>query len=293
VDASNDIREFLISRRGRITPEQAGLPTYGTNRRVKGLRREEVALLAGISAEYYVRLERGNMRGVSDDVLDGIARALQLDEAERMHLFDLARAVNATPNRRGRRPTQERVRPVVQRILDSLVAVPAFVRNERLDVLGANRLGEAFYAPLFDEPVRPVNSARFVFLNPRATEFFLDWDTIANDAVGILRAEAGRDPYDKRLSDLIGELSTRSDEFRVRWAAHDVKLHRTGVKRFHHPVVGELTLDFESLDLPGDPGQKLLVYSAEPGSRSQEALDLLASWASTPAVVTDEPVDER
>ena len=293
MDASNDIREFLISRRGRITPKQAGLPTYGTNRRVTGLRREEVALLAGISAEYYVRLERGNMRGVSEDVLDGIARALQLDEAERMHLFDLARAVNATPNRRGRRPTQERVRPVVQRILDSLVGVPAFVRNERLDVLGANRLGEAFYAPLFDEPVRPVNSARFVFLNPRATEFFLDWDTIANDAVGILRAEAGRDPYDKRLSDLIGELSTRSDEFRVRWAAHDVKLHRTGVKRFHHPVVGELTLDFESLDLPGDPGQKLLVYSAEPGSRSQEALDLLASWASTPAVVTDEPVDER
>jgi transcriptional regulator with XRE-family HTH domain len=293
VDASNDIREFLISRRGRITPEQARLPTYGTNRRVTGLRREEVALLAGISAEYYVRLERGNMRGVSEDVLDGIARALQLDEAERMHLFDLARAVNATPNRRGRRPTQERVRPVVQRILDSLVAVPAFVRNERLDVLGANRLGEAFYAPLFDEPVRPVNSARFVFLNPGATEFFLDWDTIANDAVGILRAEAGRDPYDKRLSDLIGELSTRSDEFRVRWAAHNVKLHRTGVKRFHHPVVGELTLDFESLDLPGDPGQKLLVYSAEPGSRSQEALDLLASWASTPAVVTDEPVDER
>jgi len=293
VDASNDIREFLISRRGRITPEQAGLPAYGSNRRVKGLRREEVALLAGISAEYYVRLERGNMRGVSEDVLDGIARALQLDEAERMHLFDLAHAVNATPNRRGRRPTQERVRPVVQRILDSLVGVPAFVRNERLDVLGANRLGEAFYAPLFDEPVQPVNSARFVFLNPRATEFFLDWDTIANDAVGILRAEAGRDPYDKRLSDLIGELSTRSDEFRVRWAAHNVKLHRTGVKRFHHPVVGELTLDFESLDLPGDPGQKLLVYSAEPGSRSQEALDLLASWASTPAVVTDEPVDER
>jgi transcriptional regulator with XRE-family HTH domain len=292
VDASNDIREFLISRRGRITPEQGGLPAYGSNRRVKGLRREEVALLAGISAEYYVRLERGNMRGVSEDVLDGIARALQLDEAERMHLFDLARAVNATPNRRGRRPTQERVRPVVQRILDSLVGVPAFVRNERLDVLGANRLGEAFYAPLFDEPVRPVNSARFVFLNPRATEVFLDWDTIANDAVGILRAEAGRDPYDKRLSDLIGELSTRSDEFRVRWAAHNVKLHRTGVKRFHHPVVGELTLDFESLDLPGDPGQKLLAYSAEPGSRSQEALDLLASWASTPAVVTDEPVDE-
>jgi transcriptional regulator with XRE-family HTH domain len=291
MDARNDIREFLTSRRARITPEQAGLPAYGTNRRVKGLRREEVALLAGISAEYYVRLERGNLGGVSEDVLDRIARALQLDEAERMHLFDLARAANSAPHRRSaRRPTQERVRPVVQRILDSLVGVPAVVRNERLDVLAANQLGEAFYAPLFDDPVRPVNSARFVFLNPRATEFFLDWDTIANDAVGILRAEAGRDPYDKRLSDLIGELSTRSEEFRVRWAAHNVKLHRTGVKRFHHPVVGGLTLDFESLDLPGDTGQTILVYSAEPGSPSHQALHLLASWATTPH---DEPVDRR
>lgn len=172
-------------------------------------------MLAGISAEYYVRLERGNLRGVSEDVLDGIARALQLDEAERNHLFDLARAANTSTSRRGaRRTAQERVRPVVQRILDSLVGAPAFVRNERLDVLAANQLGEAFYAPLYDDPIRPVNSARFVFLNPKATDFFLDWDTIANDAVGILRAEAGRDPYDKRLSDLIGELSTRSDQFR-------------------------------------------------------------------------------
>ncbi len=291
MDPRNDIREFLVSRRARITPEQAGLPAYGSNRRVKGLRREEVALLAGISAEYYVRLERGNFRGVSEDVLDGIARALQLDEAERMHLRDLARAANATPTRSGtRRPTQERVRPIVQRILDSLVGVPAFVSNERLDVIAANQLGEAFYAPLFDDPVRPVSSARFVFLNPRATEFFVDWDTIASDAVGILRAEAGRDPYDKRLSDLMGELSTRSEEFRVRWAAHNVKLHRTGAKRFHHPVVGELTLDFETLDLPGDAGQRMLVYSAEPRSPSQQALQLLASWASAPRA---EPADRR
>jgi hypothetical protein len=145
------------------------------------------------------------------------------------------------------------------------------------------------YAPLFDELVRPVNSARFVFLNPRAAELFLDWDTIANDVVGVLRAEAGRDPYDKRLCDLIGELSTRSEEFRVRWAAHNVKLHRYGVKRFHHPVVGELTLDFETLDLPGDPGQKMLLYSAEPGSPSQQALQLLASWASTPQDETADP----
>ncbi len=294
MDPRNDIREFLVSRRARLTPEQAGLPAYGANRRVKGLRREEVAMLAGISAEYYVRLERGNVRGVSEDVLDGIARALQLDEAERTHLFDLARAANTTMSRRGsRQPAQERVRPVVQRILDSAVGTPAFVRNDRLDVLAANKLGEAFYSPLYDDPVRPVNSARFVFLSPKARNFFGDWDTIANDAVGILRAEAGHDPYDKRLSDLIGELSTRSEEFRVRWAAHNVKLHRTGVKRFHHPVVGDLTLDFESLDLPGDPGQKLLVYSAEAGSPSRQALDLLGSWVSTPEAAATEVRGER
>ena len=288
----NDIREFLVSRRARITPEKAGLPAYGSNRRVKGLRREEVAMLAGISAEYYVRLERGNLRGASEDVLEGIVRALQLDEAERTHLLDLARGAG-TPGPSRRRPAQERVRPVVQRLLDSIVGAPAFVRNDRLDVLAANQLGEAFYAPLYEEAARPVNSARFVFLNPRATDFFVDWSTIANDTVGILRAEAGRDPYDKRLSDLIGELSTRSEEFRARWAAHNVKLHRTGIKRFHHPVVGELTLDFESLDLPGDAGQKLLVYSAEPGSASRQALDLLASWASTPEAPAIDVREER
>ena len=291
MDPKAAIREFLVSRRARITPEQAGLPAYGSNRRVKGLRREEVALLAGISVEYYVRLERGNVRGVSEDVLDGIVRALRLDEAERTHLFDLSRAASATPGERSRRsPSQVPVRPVVQRILDSMEEVAAFVRNDRLDVLAANRLGEAFYAQQFDHPGRPVNSGRFVFLDPRAKEFFLDWDTIASDCVGILRAEAGRDPYDKRLSDLIGELSTRSEEFCVRWAEHNVKLHRTGSKRFHHPVVGDLTLDFETLDLPGDPGQKVLTYSAEPGSPSAHALQLLASWASTPQ---DEPAADR
>ena len=277
------IREFLASRRAKITPEQAGLPVYGTNRRVKGLRREEVAMLAGISVEYYTRLERGNTNGVSDDVLEGIARALQLDEAERAHLFDLVRAtLTRTPRRR---PTQERVRPGVQQILDSITA-PAYVRNERLDILAANRLGEALYSPVFDLSSRPINSARFLFLSPKASEFFVDWDTIAHDAVAILRSAAGRDPYDKRLTDLIGELSTRSDEFRVRWAAHNVKFHRTGTKRFHHPVVGEVTLNFEALELAADPGQRLNVYTAEPGSPSHDALDLLASWITTPSDVT-------
>ena len=281
VDPSNDIREFLSSRRAKLTPEAAGLPAYGSNRRVKGLRREEAAMLAGISVEYYTRLERGNAAGASQEVLEGVARALQLDEAERAHLFDLVRATNAKSSSTRRRLSQERVRPTVQRLLDSIMA-PAYLRNGRLDLLAANALGVALYSPIFDDPNGPPNTARFIFLNAQATEFFGNWKSIADDAVAILRAEAGRDPYDRRLSDLIGELSTRSDEFRVRWAAHNVKFHRTGSKTLHHPVVGDLTLDYEALELPGDSGQRILVYSAEPGSRSQQALDLLASWATTP-----------
>lgn len=221
-------------------------------------------------------------------MLDGVARALQLDDAERAHLFHLVRAANSTvPNRR--RPAQERVRPTVQRILDSITN-PAYVRNGRLDVLAANSLGRALYAPVFDQDTIGVpNIARFLFLSPHASEFFDSWDRIASDAVAILRAEAGRDPHDRRLTDLIGELSTRSDEFRVRWAAHDVKFHRTGTKTLHHPVAGELHLDYEALDLPGDTGQRVLIYSAEPASQSAEALALLASWATTPAATATRP----
>ena len=282
MDTSSDIREFLTSRRAKITPAQAGLPDYGGRRRVPGLRREEAALLAGISVEYYTRLERGNANGVSADVLEGVVRALQLDDAEREHLFDLVRTASANGQPSRRRPTQERVRPIVQRILDELGGVPAYVRNGRLDILASNQLGEALYADVFIDPVRPANMARFVFLSPCSTDFFPDWNTIANDAVALLRAEAGRDPYDRRVSDLIGELSTRSDGFRIRWAAHDVKFHRTGTKHIHHPTVGDLTLSFEAFELPRDPGQRINVYTAEPGSPSQERLDLLASWTSTP-----------
>jgi transcriptional regulator with XRE-family HTH domain len=279
VDSRTDVREFLASRRARITPQQAGLPAYGGTRRVPGLRRAEVALLAGVSPDYYVRLERGNLSGASDSVLDAIARALQLDEAERAHLFDLARAANTTP--RTRRTTPQQVRPGVQQLLDAMTDAPAFVRNGRLDILAANRLGQAVYAPVFDTPIRPANLARFAFLDPRATDFYPDWDAAANTTVNILRIEAGRTPHDRALSDLVGELATRSDDFRTRWAAHNVRLHHTGVKHFRHPIVGDVVLSFEAMPLPTDPGLTLTALSAEPGSPTQDALKLLASWATT------------
>jgi transcriptional regulator with XRE-family HTH domain len=280
-DVRGQIREFLSTRRARISPGQAGLPVYGGDRRrVLGLRRDEVAVLAGISSEYYIRLERGNATGVSDSVIDGIAHALQLDEAERAHLLDLIRTAATTRPPR-RRPAPQRVRPTVQRVLDSMSGTPAFVLNGRLDILTANDLGYALFSPVYAGPARPPNNARYIFLDPHATEFFRDWDKIANDTVALLRAEAGRDPYDRQLSDLIGELSTRSEEFRARWAAHHVRIHTTGVKLIHHPVVGDLELAFESFPLAADPSQSLLTYTAEPGSPSQDALSLLASWAAS------------
>ncbi|HEV8623837.1 MAG TPA: helix-turn-helix transcriptional regulator [Acidimicrobiia bacterium] len=275
----NDIREFLTSRRARITPQQAGLPLFGGKRRVSGLRREEVALLAGISVEYYTRLERGNLQGASEEVLDALARALQLDEAERAHLFDLARAANAAPTAR-RRAAPQRIRPGVQRLLDAMTGAPAWVRNGRLDLLAANRLGYALYSEMFTSPVRPVNSARFLFLDPRSVDFYVDWDNVASDVVAVLRAEAGRNPYDRSLTDLIGELSTRSETFRTRWAAHNVQFHRTGSKRLRHPVVGNLDLTYEALELPGED-LTLVAYTAEPGSPTHDGLKLLASWAAT------------
>lgn len=280
MDARREFADFLASRRAKITPEQAGLPVYGAIRRVSGLRREEVALMAGVSADYYIKLERGNARGVSDSVLEALARALQLDEAEHDHLFDLARSIN-TASRVPRRGPKARVRPSVQRVLDSMTTVPAYVRNRRLDILAANRLGRALIAPAFDDPHRPANLARFMFLDPAARDYYLDWEAMASDVVAILRSEAGRDPHDKALQDLIGELSTRSELFRSRWAAHNVRLHRTGVKHLQHPVVGELTLDFDAMELPADTGLTIIAYSAEPASPSADNLRLLASWAAT------------
>ena len=279
---ANEVQEFLATRRSKITPQRAGLPIYGRHRRVSGLRREEVALLAGISVEYYTRLERGNARGVSGEVLDAVSRALQLDEAEHAHLLDLVRTANAERPAR-RVPAAERVRPSVARIVDAMSDIPAYVMNGRLDVLYANDLAKALFSDLLRDPVSPPNHARFVFLDPRSRTFWVDWEKAARDTVAILRAEAGRNPYDRALSDLIGALSTRSDEFRVRWAAHEVRFHRTGSKQIHHPLVGDLTLAFESLELPADPGLSLLTYSAEPGSPSEQALHELARWSSTRA----------
>jgi transcriptional regulator with XRE-family HTH domain len=280
VDTRSEIREFLTSRRARITPDQAELPWYGENRRVPGLRREEVALLAGVSVDYYTRLERGNLAGVSNTVLEALSRALKLDEAERAHLYDLARS--SQPSARGvRRSTRQNVRPSVQWLLDSMTGSAAIAENGRLDAFATNQLGRAFYSHLFDGSGRPVNFARFVFLDPRAKEFFADWERAAKDVAALLRLEAGRNPFDRELSDLVGELSTRSEEFRTHWATHNVRLHNKGEKRFNHPVVGELELSYNRIEFAADRGLMIVAYTAEPGSRSQESLRLLASWVAT------------
>lgn len=290
MDSRDEVKAFLSSRRAKITPEQAGLANYSRNRRVPGLRRSEVADLAGVSVEYYAQLERGNLRGVSESVLDALARALHLDEAERTHLLDLARAAGPAARTR-RKPPAQQVRPSVARILDGMTEVPAFVYNGRLDVLAANPLAEALFAPVFADPARPANTARFNFLNPHAHSFWIDWERAADDSVAMLRTQAGRNPYDKALTDLVGELCTRSDAFRVRWAAHDVRLHRAGLKHIHHPVVGELHLSYDVMELPADPGLALIAFTADGGSPNDDALRLLASWAAThePADVPPNP----
>ncbi|MBJ7329888.1 MAG: helix-turn-helix domain-containing protein [Solirubrobacteraceae bacterium] len=280
MDTANDIAEFLTSRRAKITPEHVGLPSYGA-RRVPGLRREEVASLAGVSAEYYRRLERGQVNGVSEIVLEALAGALQLDDAERAHLFDLARAARPVASK-PKKPIPQRIRPVVQQIVDA-IAAPALVRNARLDQLAANDLGRALYAPMFESREQPTNSARFTFLDPVAVDYYPEWDKVAAELVAHLRSLAGSNPYDRGLTDLVGELSTRSEHFRKLWAAHNVRFHASGVKHMHHPVVGELELSYESMDLEADKGLSLAVFTAEPGSASADALNILASWAATPA----------
>ncbi|MCX5401618.1 helix-turn-helix transcriptional regulator [Streptomyces sp. NBC_00102] len=284
MDNREEVREFLTSRRAKITPERAGLPG-GSRRRVPGLRRSEVAALADMSVEYYAKMERGSLAGVSPSVLDSVARALRLDDAERAHLLHLAQAADGSdvltrPRRRagGRRWNPHRS---LQWTLDAITAGPAVVSNGRTDILAANPLARAFYGELLANAENQGNLARFNFLDPASRRFYPDWELFADMAVAILRREAGRDPHDKDLHDLVGELSTRSKDFRTRWSAHDVRRHGTGTKRFCHPVVGDLTLAYEVLDLAAEPGLGMTVYTAEPGSSSEEGLRLLASWAAT------------
>ncbi|MEM6110447.1 helix-turn-helix transcriptional regulator [Mycobacterium sp. 050272] len=280
-DVRTDIRDFLSSRRARITPEQTGLPTYGGKRRVKGLRREEVALLAGVSVDYYVRMERGSLAGASDGVLDAVASALQLDEAERDHLFHLARRSQSPSSPRRRRPA-EPVRSTLQQVLDAISDAPAWICNGRYDVLAMNQLARALFSPVLADPRRPANTARFIYLCPDAARnFFVDYDRIAGDVAAKLRMEAGRDPHDEELIALVSEMSTRSELFRQRWASQDVRLHRSGRKRLHLPIVGQLDLDVESLELAAEPGLNLNVYTAPAGTPTAEGLALLASWAAT------------
>ncbi|NIL83726.1 hypothetical protein RhoFasGS6_01084 [Rhodococcus fascians] len=284
MDNRGDLNAFLVSRRAKLGPVDAGLPDFGGRRRVPGLRREEVALLAGMSSEYYKRLERGNAQGVSEAVLDGISRALHLDDAEHAHLYELVRAANAGAHPRRRRATRAaRLTAGMQQTIDAMSTVPVFVQNGRLDAVAANRLGRAVFSEMFDNAQEPVNAARFLFLDSKAQNFYQDWEGNTRQIVAVLRAEAGRSPYDRQLSDLVGELSTRSQYFATLWASHDVREHRDGIKKIHHPIVGPLDLTYQSMDLVSDRGLQMLVFTAAPGTTSHDRLQLLASWEATEA----------
>lgn len=289
MDNRDAVSAFLRSRRDRITPEQAGLPTYG-QRRVPGLRRGEIATLAGVSVEYYTRLERGSLRGVSDGVLDALAHALRLDDTERMYLYDLARAAAPAPGARTpRRAVRPTVRPSVARIVEGMPDLPAYVMNNRLDTLIANSLGRALYSEMYADPSCGGNVARFAFLNPAARRFYTDWERMARFAVGALRVEAGRKPHDRELTHLIGELSTHSDPFRVLWGSHDVHVFRDSTKRLNHPLVGDLELDQETMSLPDESGLSVVVYSPAPHTAADDALRLLAAWSATSGQEQDAP----
>lgn len=272
-----------MSRRARVTPEDAGL-VAGRNRRVSGLRRSEVALLADLSVEYYAKLERGSIAGASSSVLESLARALRLDDAERAHLFDLARAADGIPTSgrpRKRATTQAAARLSLQWALEAITEGVAFVRDPYQNLLATNALGRAFYSPVIGDGGRVPNLARFQFLDPASRDFYPDWELFSEMCVGIMRAEAGRDPHDRTMQDIVGELSTRSETFRALWGAHNVRTHGSGTKRFLHPVAGELTLAYEELAITAEPGLVLMVYTAEPGSPSAERLRLLASWGAS------------
>lgn len=282
MDHNAELKEFLRTRRARLRVDDVEIGGTSRVRRVPGLRREEVAQLAGVSVDYYSRLEQGRHLNVSDEVLDAVARALRLDEVERSYLFQIAR----TNTRRARRrpaPVQ-RVRPGIRRVLETLDDVtPAFVFGRRMDVLAANRLARALIGDFEALPPRERNLLRFTFLDESARELYTDWEEVARDNVAILRLDAGRHPDDPLLTELVGELAVKSEEFRRWWADHNVRERTHGIKRYHHPLVGDLTVNYESVAVLGDPDQTLCIYTAEPGSPSETALLLLANWTGTPS----------
>jgi transcriptional regulator with XRE-family HTH domain len=292
MDNRSEVRDFLMSRRARVEPEDVGV-ARGTDRRVPGLRRGEAAALAGVSVEYYARLERGAIAGASDAVLDGLAKALQMDDAEKEYLHRLAQQAGGikTAQRGGDKPTPVwRPSPSIQWFLDSMDSAAALIGNGRTDLLAWNPLGGALMDEVIDTATTsPPNFARFIFLEPVARRFYPDWDAIARINVAQLRTEAGRDPHSKQLHDLVGELCTRSDHFRTLWGRHDVWEHQSGVKRFHHHAIGDLSLHFNGLDLVGQSAVQLTVLTAEPGSPDHQALQLLGNWASTKRHQSDVP----
>jgi transcriptional regulator with XRE-family HTH domain len=277
--ADTEVRDFLMARRAAVSPEQAGMPGGG-DRRGAGLRREEVAILAGVSLDYYTRLERGRIQGASEAVLNAIADALQMTDVERAHLHDLARGIPSTPAGRAhtRGGSGAQLRPSVQRVLESMT-VPAVVYNAQQDLIAANLLGRALFAPHFDAD-RP-NMARFIFLDSRARDYYADWPLACSLTAAMLRYQAGRDPLNADLTAVIGELATRSAQFRQDWADQGVHEHRTGTKVYRHPDVGDLELTYDVFEMPGEPGLSLGTYTATPETASAEKLALLASAAAT------------
>ncbi|MBQ1080753.1 MULTISPECIES: helix-turn-helix domain-containing protein [unclassified Nocardiopsis] len=278
MDLPTELRDFLVSRRARLTPEAAGIQPFAGKRRVPGLRREETAFLAGVSVEYYTKFERGKVKGASEEVVDAIARALQLNEIEHEHLRNLAQGTRRR-TRQSHAPSARRVPAGVQSVLDALT-VPAFVQNERLDILAANALGRALYPVEGGNKSNLFNSSRFLFLDPRSHDFFRDRGLVVRNNVALLHAAAVKNPNDESLIELIGELSTKSAEFRQAWADQDVLRYRVGPKRYLHPLVGEVDFTYETFTMPAYPGLTMLVYNVEPQSATAEALRLLGSWTA-------------
>ncbi|WP_433158218.1 helix-turn-helix transcriptional regulator [Kribbella sp. CA-247076] len=281
MDIRAEVRQFLTGLRARLTPDDAGIPIVGDERRVPGLRREEVAQLAGVSTAYYTRMERGNLRGVSESVLRSLARALRLDDAETQHLFDLARASGGTGTARGK--ARPRLPRRAAQLIDAMPDVPTVALGRLGDVVGSNALGRALFPHLFPDSGEPVNHTRYLFLDNRSRDFYVDWEGGARHSVSVLRLLAGHDPSDRALMALVGELATHSPEFRTWWAGHTVKVHTTGTKAIRHPVVGDIVLDYETLTLGSNPDIRIVAYLADPGSPSADGLDLLRSWVATSA----------